>query len=149
MVRFTEAEVVEVWDRWQAGDANRLIGRDLGRSAGSIRAFVEASGGVRPPVRLRSELHLSLHEREEISRGVAAGDSLRMIAGRLGRAASTISRELARNGGRSGYRAQCHHQRNSPKCCNDPLSSQHLSASWTRVGEGRILRPGCALTCRA
>ena len=48
MVRFSEAERIEVWDRWQAGDANRLIGRDLGRSAASIRAFVESWGGVRP-----------------------------------------------------------------------------------------------------
>ena len=107
MVRFTETERVEVWDRWQAGDANRLIGRDLGRSAASIRAFVESWGGVRPEPRKRSERHLSLHEREEISRGVAAGDSLRMVAARLGRAPSTISRELVRNGGRVGYRA--HH----------------------------------------
>jgi IS30 family transposase len=105
--RFMEAEMVEVWDRWQAGDANRLIGRDLGRSAASIRAFVESWGGVRPPVRTRSSRHLSLVEREEISRGVAAGDSLRMVATRLGRAPSTISRELARNGGRHRYRA--HH----------------------------------------
>ncbi len=105
MVRFTEAEVIEVWDRWQAGDVNRLIGRDLGRSAASIRAFIESWGGVRPRVRRRSERHLSLDEREEISRGVAAGDSLRSIGVRLGRAASTISRELARNGGRGGYRA--------------------------------------------
>ena len=107
MVRFTEEERVEVWDRWQAGDANRLIGRDLGRSAASIRAFVESWGGVRPASRRRSLRHLSLDEREEISRGVAAGDSLRSIGVRLGRAASTISRELARNGGRSRYRA--HH----------------------------------------
>jgi len=105
VARFTEAERVEVWDRWQAGDAYRLIGRDLGRSAGSIRAFVESWGGVRPPIRLRSCRHLSLVEREEISRGVAAGDSLRSIGVRLGRAVSTISRELARNGGRVGYRA--------------------------------------------
>jgi len=107
VVRFTEEERVEVWDRWQAGDANRLIGRDLGRSAASIRAFVESWGGVRPASRRRSLRHLSLDEREEISRGVAAGDSLRSIGVRLGRAASTISRELARNGGRSRYRA--HH----------------------------------------
>ncbi|MEE8489601.1 MAG: IS30 family transposase [Acidimicrobiia bacterium] len=105
MRRFTEAERVEVWDRWQAGESNRLIGRDLGRSAGSIRAFVESWGGVRPRVRIRSPRHLSLTEREEISRGVAAGQSLRMVAARLGRAPSTISRELARNGGRSRYRA--------------------------------------------
>jgi len=105
VARFTEAERVEVWDRWQAGDANRLIGRDLGRSAGSIRAFVESWGGVRPRVRRRSSRHLSLIEREEISRGVAAGESLRMVAARLGRVPSTVSRELARNGGRSSYRA--------------------------------------------
>ncbi|MCH7583420.1 MAG: IS30 family transposase [Acidobacteria bacterium] len=98
-------ERVEVWDRWQAGDANRLIGRDLGRSAASIRAFVESWGGVRPEPRRRSPWHLSLIEREEISRGVAAGESMRCIAVRLGRAPSTVSRELARNGARSGYRA--------------------------------------------
>ncbi len=107
MVRFTDEERVEVWDRWQAGDANRLIGRDLGRSAASIRAFVESWGGVRPQPRRRSPCHLSHDEREEISRSVAAGDSLRMVATRLGRAPSTISRELARNGGRDRYRA--HH----------------------------------------
>ncbi len=105
MRRFTEAERVEVWDRWQAGESNRLIGRDLGRSAGSIRAFVESWGGVRPQPRRRSPWHLSLIEREEISRGVAAGESMRCIAVRLGRAPSTVSRELARNGARSGYRA--------------------------------------------
>ena len=105
MPRFSEAEVVEVWDRWQAGDAYRLIGRDQGRSAASIRAFVESWGGVRPEPRRRSPRHLSLLEREEISRGVAAGESLRMVASRIGRAPSTISRELARNGGRPDYRA--------------------------------------------
>ena len=105
MVRFTEAEVIEVWDRWQAGEVNRLIGRDLGRSAASIRAFVESWGGVRPPLRRRSSRHLSLTEREEISRSVAGGDSQRLVAARLGRSPSTISRELARNGGRVGYRA--------------------------------------------
>ena len=105
MAVFTESERVEVWDRRQAGESNRSIGRRLGRSAGSIRAFVEASGGVRPAVRHRSVRHLSLVEREEISRGVAAGESLRVVARRLGRAPSTLSRELSRNGGRHRYRA--------------------------------------------
>ena len=102
---FTESERVEVWDRRQAGESNRSIGRRLGRSAGSIRAFVESSGGVRPPVRRRPVRHLSLVAREEISRGVAAGESLRVTGRRLGRAPSTICRELARNGGRHRYRA--------------------------------------------
>ena len=77
----------------------------MGRTAGSRRAFVESKGGGRPPVRRRSPSHLSLTEREEISRGIAAGEPLCAIAGRLGRASSTVSRELARNGGRAGYRA--------------------------------------------
>ena len=105
MARFTVAEIGEVWERRHAGEANRSIGRRLGRSAASIRALVEASGGVRPAVRHRSRRHLSQREREEISRGVAAGESLRVIAGRLKRAPSTISRELGRNGGRDRYRA--------------------------------------------
>ena len=105
MAVFTDSERVEVWDRRQAGESNRSIGRRLGRSAGSIRAFVEASGGVRPAVRHRSVRHLSLVESEEISRGVAAGESLRVLARRLGRAPSTLSREVARNGGRRQYRA--------------------------------------------
>ncbi len=102
---FTEAERVEVWERRGAGEGNRSIGRRLGRSAGSIRAFVESSGGVRPAVRRRSSRHLSLYEREEISRGVAAGESSAVIGSRLGRAGSTVSRELGRNGGRRQYRA--------------------------------------------
>ena len=105
MAVFTESERVELWDRRHAGESNRSIGRRLGRLAASIRAFVEASGGVRPAVRRRSVRHLSLVEREEISRGVAAGESLRVIGRRLGRAPSTICRELARNGGRGRYRA--------------------------------------------
>ena len=105
MPRFSEAEVVEVWDRWQSGESYRLIGGDLGRSAASIRASVESWGGVRPEPRRRAPYQLSLVEREEISRGVAAGESIRCVAARLGRAPSTVSRELARNGGRRGYRA--------------------------------------------
>ena len=95
-----------MWERRQRGEGNRSIGRLLGRSAGSIRAFVESSGGVRPEVRRRSPRHLSSTEREEISRGIAAGEPLCVMADRLGRAPSTISRELARNGGRSDYRAR-------------------------------------------
>ena len=100
--RFTEAEIVEVWERRKAGEPTRSIARRLGRNGSSIRRLFEDAGGVRPAPRTRSLRQLSLVEREEISRGVAAGESLRVIAGRLGRAASTISRELTRNGAAGG-----------------------------------------------
>jgi IS30 family transposase len=96
----------EVWARWRQGESLRLIARRLGKRGPSVRAFVLQTGGVQrhPPRRaLRS---LSMAEREEISRGVAAGEPCRQIAARLGRAPSTVSRELARNGGRHRYRAQ-------------------------------------------
>ena len=105
MRRFTEADIVEVWERRQAGELTRSIARRLARNGSSVRRLFEDAGGVRPPQRHRVERHLSLVEREEIWRGVAAGDSLRAVASRLGRAPSTVSREVARNGGRKRYRA--------------------------------------------
>ncbi len=98
MRRFTEAEITEVWERRQAGELTRSIARRLGRHGSSIRRLFEDAGGVRPSQRRRAERHLSLADREEISRGVAGGESLRSIARRMGRAPSTVSREVARNG---------------------------------------------------
>jgi IS30 family transposase len=100
------AEQDEVWARWRQGESLRLIARRLGECGPSIRAFVLQTGGVqqRPPH--RTPRCLGMAEREEISRGMAAGDSCRAIAKRLGRTPSTVSRELARNGGRGCYRAQ-------------------------------------------
>ena len=105
MRRFTELEKAEVWDRWKAGESMRSIARRLGRQHASVRTMIGDAGGVRPVARRRCSRHLSVVEREEISRGVAAGVSIRKIAGRLGRAPSTVSREVTRNGGRSRYRA--------------------------------------------
>jgi DNA-binding CsgD family transcriptional regulator len=99
-------EQEELWRRRRQGESLRLIARRMGKRGPSIRAFVLQTGGVqqRPPQ--RAARSLTAVEREEISRGVAAGDSSRAIARRLRRAPSTVSRELARNGGRSRYRAQ-------------------------------------------
>src|SRR5689334_14950653 len=102
---FTPAESAEVWDRWQRGEGLKLIGRVFDRSSGAIFAHLKPHGGIRPAPRQRSRRVLSMDEREEISRGVAAGVSLRSIATRLCRAPSTVSRELRRNGGRHRYRA--------------------------------------------
>ncbi len=103
--RFTEAEIAEVWERRKTGEPTRSIARRLGRNGSSIRRLFEDAGGVCPAPRKRSVRHLSLLEREEISRGVARGESMRTIADRLGRAPSTVTREVARNDGRLRYRA--------------------------------------------
>ena len=100
------AEQDEVWARWRQGESLRLIARRLGKRGPSVRAFVLQTGGVQRHPPRRAQRCLSMAEREEISRGVAAGKSCRQIAARLGRAPSTVSRELARNGGRHRYRAQ-------------------------------------------
>ena len=100
------AEQDEVWARWRRGQSLRLIARQLGKRVPSVRAFVLQTGGVQRHPPHRAQRSLSMAEREEISRGVAAGEPCRQIAARLGRAPSTVSRELARNGGRHRYRAQ-------------------------------------------
>ena len=94
-----------MWDRWQAGDSLHEIARLFDRGHGSIRGVLSETGGIRPRTRSRSQLALRLAEREEISRGMVAGHSLRSIAASLGRAPSTVSREIKRNGGRRHYRA--------------------------------------------
>lgn len=95
----------ELWTRWRRGESLSEIGRALGKKAGSIFGVLAAHGGITPAARTRSEQVLSLHEREEISRCLAKGLSVRAIAERLNRAPSTVSREVSRNGGRSRYRA--------------------------------------------
>jgi IS30 family transposase len=103
--RLTDAEKTEIKDLWAAGLPVRLIGRQAGVPYSTVRGYVKVLARPTPPVRTRSPLRLSLAEREDISRGLAAGESLRAIAGRLGRAPSTISREVRTNGGRRRYRA--------------------------------------------
>jgi len=88
-----------------AGESLRLIARRLGKRD-PVRAVVLQTGGVQQHPPRRNARFLSMAEREEISRGIAAGESCRQIAARLGRAPSTVSRELARNGGCARYRAQ-------------------------------------------
>jgi IS30 family transposase len=95
----------EIWRRWKAGESLHEIGRALGKDHGSIHFLLSRHGGIVPAVRRRSERTLTLAEREEISRGIASGSSIREIARNLQRAASTVSREVARHGGRPRYRA--------------------------------------------
>jgi len=102
---YTEADKALMWDRWQKGDSMHAIARLFDRGHSSVQGILSATGGIRPLQRSRSSLTLTLSEREEISRGVVAGQSIRSIADSLGRAPSTVSREISRNGGRRRYRA--------------------------------------------
>ncbi len=95
----------ELWDRWKAGESISDIARALEKPPGSIHGVLKATGGIAPPQRCRTRWALTLAEREEISRGLVAGESMRAVAARLGRSASTVSREVNRHGGRRNYRA--------------------------------------------
>jgi IS30 family transposase len=99
------AQKAELWQRWKQGQSLSEIGQALGKHAGSIHGVVSSNGGFIPPLRRRSQWALTLAEREEISRGLAIGGSIRQIAAQLGRAPSTISREIRRHGGAHRYRA--------------------------------------------
>ncbi len=104
-IYYTETDKALMWDRWEQGDSFHSIARLFDRGHSSVRRVLGESGGIRPPQRRRSRLALTMCEREEISRGVVAGQSLGSIAASLGRAPSTVSREIKRNGGRRDYRA--------------------------------------------
>ncbi len=116
------AQKADLWQRWKHGQSLSEIGRALGKHAGSIYGVVSSNGGFIPAIRRRSRRALTLAEREEISRGMAMALSIRQIATRLGRAPSTISREITRHGGAHTYRAaeadaQAWAQARRPKPC--------------------------------
>jgi IS30 family transposase len=102
---YTDAQKALMWERWKEGWTLHQIAHLFDRAHGSIRGIFERTGGFRPPQRSRSPIALTLAEREEISRSVAEGRSIRSTAARLGLARSTVSREIRRNGGQGNYRA--------------------------------------------
>jgi IS30 family transposase len=103
--RLSATQRTDVWRRWKAGESLHEIGRAYSKPSSCIHCLLVPRGGIAPTARARSRLALSLAEREDISRGIAAGSSIREIAIGLDRAASTVSREVARHGGHSAYRA--------------------------------------------
>lgn len=115
-IYYSEAQKALMWERWRKGESLQKIAQLFDRNHSSIQQILVASGGIQPLPRRRSRLALSLSEREEISRALVAGQSIRSIAESLGRAPSTVSREITRNGGPSAYRA-----------------SQAESAAWNRA----------------
>jgi len=104
-IHYTDEQKAMMWDRWQKGEILGSIAKLFDRYHSSIERIIAESGGIRPARRHRSSRCLSLADREEISRGIATGQSLRAMAMSLSRAPSTISREINRNGGLNKYRA--------------------------------------------
>jgi len=131
-------EKIEIWRRWKAGQTLHEIGRAFGKEHSSIRCLVSRYGGIAPAVRRRALLALTQREREEISRGLASGSSIRPIAKGLERTVSTVSREVARHGGRPAYRASEADTRlpgpcSSPECCTLAFTS-----AWSRMGSNFV-----------
>ena len=131
---YSSAERRDLWARWVRGESISEIARALGRAPGTIHCTIKERGGIAPATRRRRSSALTTAEREEISRGIAGGVSLRRIASGLGRAPSTISREIARNSGRECYRAASAERRagelgRRPKRCKlsvDEIGRAHV-----------------------
>ena len=121
-IYYTDSQKTLMWERWRRGDSLQKIAQLFDRNHSSVIRILAETGGIRPAQRCRSRLALTLAEREEISRAVVSGQSIRSIAAALGRAPSTVSREVRRNGGLESYRAtqadQCAWDRaRRPKPC--------------------------------
>ena len=135
-IYYTATQKSLMWDRWQKGDSLQQIAQLFDRNHSSIHRIFSETGGIRPPQRTRSKLALTLADREEISRGLAIGQSIRFIAKLLGRHPSTISREVKRNSGSEYYRSSQADQAtwdraNRPKTCKlvENKALAHLVAS--------------------
>jgi len=104
-IYYSDSQKALMWERWRQGDSLQKIAQLFDRNHSSVERILAETGGICPAQRCRSRLSLTLAEREEISRAVVAGKSIRCIATSLGRAPSTICREIKRNGGLERYRA--------------------------------------------
>jgi IS30 family transposase len=116
-IYYSASQRAIIWDRWRKGETIHQIAGLFDRFHSSIHRILAETGGIRPAERHRSKSALTLTEREEISRGVVAGSSIRSIAASLGRAPSTISREIRRKGGLGGYRASTADQAAWDRAC--------------------------------
>jgi IS30 family transposase len=141
--KLSASEKKKLWERWKRGQSMNDIARALAKNRGSIHFVLSSRGGIVPPRRHRSRLALSLSEREEISRGLAEGQSMRKIAASIQRAPSTVSREVGRHCGRTRYRAAEADQRawdraRRPKPCRlavrrrlQKIVAKKLSLNWS------------------
>ena len=137
-IYYTEGQKALMWDRWRQGDSLQQIAQLFDRNHSSIYPILAESGGIRPAQRHRSRWALTLADREEISRGVAAGNSMRSMATSLGRAPSTISRELSRNGGQGCYRASHADQAAWDQACRPKACKLVTNRALAQVVAGKL-----------
>ncbi len=137
-IYYTETQKALMWDRWQKGDSLQQIAQLFDRNHSSVQGILAQSGGIRPAQRCRSRLALTLAEREEISLGLALGDSIRSIATLLGRAPSTISREISRNGGSDLYRASWADQAAWDRACRPKTCKLVEHRRLARIVAGKL-----------
>ena len=137
-IYYTEGQRALMWERWQKGETLRQIAQLFDRHHPSVEGILARTGGIRPAQRRRSRLALSEAEREEISRAVVAGQSMRSVARVLGRAPSTISREVQRNGGRESYRASQAEQAAWDRACRPKTCKLVTNRALARIVAGRL-----------
>lgn len=139
-VYYSQTQKSLMWDRWQHGDSLHQIARLFDWPHSSIRRILKEAGGIRPVTRHRSDRVLTLAEREEISRALMAGESIRAVAIRLSRAPSSVSREIRRNGGRDHYRASLADQSAWDCACRPKLCKLAQHRALARLVAGKLQR---------
>src|ERR1700682_4610191 len=137
--RLSTEQRIDMWRRWKAGESLHEIGRAFGKGHGSIRFMLSQHGGIVPAARRRSLRTLTLAEREDISRGIASGSSIRGIAKGLKRAVSTVSREGASHGGRPLYRAHEADQRASDSALRPKVCLLAIHRKLQRIVAGKLI----------
>ncbi|WP_423194711.1 IS30 family transposase [Cupriavidus sp. H18C2] len=137
-IYYSETQKALMWDRWRKGDTIHEIARLFDRGHSSVQRILSDAGGIRPAQRHRAARALTFAEREEISRSLALGLSIRAIASRLNRAPSTISRELERNGGRQSYRASQADALAWERACRPKLCKLVRNRVLARVVAGKL-----------
>jgi IS30 family transposase len=139
MERLSDAERKELWDRWEAGESQRSIARALDRAPATIRTRLLSCRWRRPvPGGEWSPMRLSLGGREEISRGIAQGESLRLIVEGLGRSSSTVSRKVRINGGCDQYRVVTAHRASRVRARRPKAMKLELCPRLKRVVEDKL-----------
>jgi len=147
-IYYSDSQKALMWERWKKGESLQQIAQLFDRNHSSVSRILAETGGIRPAQHCRSRLALSLTEREEISRSLVAGQSIRAIALQLGRAPSSVSREIKRNGGQGSYRATQADQAAWDRSHRPKRCKLVQNRTLARVVTGKPMSMGTTANCR-